>query len=395
VPWVLARQIAVAGQDREARRAAVSFASVLNIGAGLVAGAVSAAIATGFADRSGALAVGLGAFLIFLSTNVVGWLQGEERWSLLATLRAGEVVVKTLAGCVFVTLSATATWGLLGFSAGAALLVGSGLVLMRADLRMRFGGLRSSSLWRAAGGISLVQGMVAVLTSLDVVIVASLPAAPDAAGSYQATMIIARIPLFLSTAASLAVFPLLARGRGEGVFVSASLRMYALLAVPLLIALLTAPHAVIDKVFPPDYDQVADFLPWLAISGFSIGVVNLLTTFFQATSRYGRSAVRQAGGLVVTAAGITIGWHADGLRGVAAGAMTGALVSAALLAVQARRTWGGAVSVPARFLAPAVPFAVVLVVLRPMPYLWLAVAIAAGLACCYLAFFRKGQLGDQ
>ncbi len=375
VPWVIAKWLARAGDDVQRRREVVWFALAANLAQGIVGAIAIGAVSRGFADAPTTGMIALGALAIFISSTTIGWLQGEERFRLMAGMRVTEVVAKVAAGVGLVLIGGGVTGALSGFVVGGAVVAVVGLFLMRHDLRPSWHALRGRDLWLSTRGVVGVQGFVAVLASLDHVLVAVLPIATASAASYQVSMILARAPLFLAGAVSMVAFPLLSRARTSfSDLVRTSTRLYAALVVPVTITLATMPHALLSIMFPSAYDRIADLLPYTAATGAFIGLVNLLTTFFQARGSYARSVRAQAVGVVWHAAALLVGWRLGGIVGFAAGSVVGSLGAALLVTREASRIWRAALRLSPALLAWA-PFGVALVLLHDHPIAWMAVSM--------------------
>lgn len=389
VPWVLAKQLAASGDDPHERQRAVWFATVANLVQGTVAGIVVAVLGSRFADPATTTWLTVGAVTIFLASTTIGWLQGEARFGSIAKARVGEVGAKVLAGLALVWAGAGAAGAIAGFAVGAALVVVGGLVVARDDLRPRFEAMRSPELWRSARGVIGIQGFVAVLASADLVIIAMLPAAPDAAASYQVSMILARVPLFLAGAVSMVAFPLLSRpGTSFGHLVNASVRMYGTLTITVALILATAPAAIIELMFPR-YPFVKQLLTYTVVAGVGFGLANLLSTYFQAHGSYRRSMTYQAAGLGAHGIALTTGWILGGVTGYAIGSATGAVIASGLLLWAAGRTWPGAVAVSPLWIigGPIVGFA--LWGLSSHVVGWLLLAVPVGLLATFLSLGRR------
>ena len=121
-----------------------------------------------------------------------------------------------------------------------------------------------------------------------------------------------------------------------------SLRLYARVCVPAAVVIMTAPSSLVSHLFPASYGNVASILPWAALAGLGIGLVNLTTTYFQAAGIIRRPTLTLAAGIVAGAGLDYIGMRAAGPKGLAlAVAVQGAAVSAALLR-DCHRIWPGA-----------------------------------------------------
>jgi O-antigen/teichoic acid export membrane protein len=134
IPWVLARGLARAGGDRWARSQAVRFAVTANLAFGAAAAVLVWIVASTFADSGEAVMLAGGTALLFTSSTVWGYLQGEERFLALGLLRVAEVVGKVTVGVTLMALGFGALGGLAGFGAGSVIVLAVGTWHLRADL---------------------------------------------------------------------------------------------------------------------------------------------------------------------------------------------------------------------------------------------------------------------
>jgi O-antigen/teichoic acid export membrane protein len=248
--------------------------------------------------------------------------------------------------------------------------------------------LANRDLWRRAAGIAGVQGLVTLLGTMDVVLVAVLPASRDSVASYQASAALSRAPLFVASAVGAAFFPALSRRSAGGALTAGAVRMYALVALPFAAALATMPTRILGAAFPPEYSSMAVLLRFTAIAGLATGGVNLVTTFFQATDDYD-CLWWQVVGLAGYAAAMLTGWKAGGITGLAIGSAVGATFTLALLSYRLVRRQGGNALAGVPLVEP-VALAVLLILLRPYPLPWLAAATLAGLRTA-TRFLRYSQ----
>ncbi len=377
IPWVLAEGL-VKARTPEDRRRAVLFALVINLGLGLVAGVLVAALGLQFAGPAVALVLLVSTVLILLASTPQGWLQGERRLGAAAVLRVTEVLVKVAAGGGLVVIGGGAAAALSGFGWGAGVVVVAGLVLLRGDLGRVHGALRSRGLWRSAFGIGGVQALVSVFAALDVVLVAVLPVTGSAAGSYQAAVVLARVPLFFGGAVAVAAFPLLSRAdRSVPDVIRTSYRLYAVLGGSYTVVVATLPSALSGRLFPASYVDVGRLLPLLAVSGFGLGLVNVVTTFFQSLGRYRTSMATQLVGLAVHVTALLVGYALGGTTGIAAGSALGSITTATLLVVQTRRIWQA--RLPLALPAGVLVLLVLMAAARPLLALWAVPAVVLGL----------------
>lgn len=380
VPWVLSREIARAPGDEAARRAAVSFAVVVSTALGLCAAAATAVVARHVVHGTDLLVLLAATVAVFLASTAPGYVQGFQRFAVLAGLRVAEVAVRLGCGLGLVLAGVGAAGALAGFGAGALAVTVAGLGLLARDLRPRLAGLRSGGMWREGAGLAAIQGSVAVLASLDVVLASALVGPGPGLASYQVATVLGRIPLFLAGALSLVVFPRLVAGGQPAEIGRSAADVLVRLVVPITIAVATLPTVLVTLLVPVEYSEVPALLPYVAATGAFIGVVNLATTFFQAERRYAACLAVLAGGVVVQVVLVTVGERVGGLAGLGLGAAVGAASVALGLVALASHVWPGIFRVgPALLLA--LLLAAPLLALASRPVLWTAytgVLVAAG-----------------
>jgi O-antigen/teichoic acid export membrane protein len=305
IPWVVAREVSNSAPRSARRHRAVSFALLASVSGGLLAAGVIAVLQLRYTDPVLLALSGTACVAIFVSAMGAGHLQGEQRFGRLVVFRLLEITAKvaTGLGLAFVTHSATA--GIAGFAIAAAGCALYGLWLVRAELiRPTWHAALDRALWRHAAGIGAVQGVVALLQTMDVIVLGLTVGNTAAVAGYQAMQVIGRIPVFLSTAAGIAVFPRLA-SEGDGQRAWAlflrPLRTYLVAAGALTVVIGVLPPLVAHVIFPASYGAYHHLLLPVALAGFAAGLLNLLATWFQATSRYRWVLTLLAAGVLVMA----------------------------------------------------------------------------------------------
>ncbi|WP_435057897.1 lipopolysaccharide biosynthesis protein [Streptomyces sp. bgisy060] len=392
VPWMLAQALARAGSDAE-RGDAVRFAVITAFAGGTVAAVVVACVALQFAGSVTTLVIAGGTLAVFLTRVSAGWLQGTERLRTLASLTVLEACLKFGVGVFLVTA--------LGLGETGALAAFGIAVLPYVFVRPRrfLGPVRrpwravsaDRRLWQRAMGVASLQGVVAVLAAVDVVLVAMLPTERSAAASYQAAVMLGRVPLFLAGAVSIAFLPALSRRRAGDPLTARALRMYLVVALPLTVVAATVPGALLLTFFPPGYSMVSTLMACTAASGLALGALALLVTFAQAVNDYAVLRTLLVG-LVAYVTALVSGWAAGGVLGMAVGGLCGTATVLALLAVRhARRNGFGAVERPlVRMVAPLLALAGAMLLLRPHTLAWFAAAVAVGGVTLWRFFGRQG-----
>ncbi|MFF7790418.1 hypothetical protein [Streptomyces sp. NPDC007991] len=388
VPWVLAQALARARSDAE-RGDAGRFAVITSTCGGLVMGGVVAGVATRFAGPATTLALALSTLLIYVTTVTAGWLQGGERMRTLSLLHIAEVLVKMAAGVFLVVVLGLGDSGALAaFGLGALPFLLWWPSLPHGSGRPWRSASANRDLWRRALGIARLQGLVALMAAVDVVLVTMLPTDPSQAASYQASVTLSRVPLFVASAVSMAFFPALSRRRAGSQLSASAVRMYVLGALPLTATLATVPGPILSTVFPDDYSMMSTLTAFTALTGFAVGAVNLAVTFSQAVDDYA-CARWQIVGLVGYTLAILAGWHIDGVRGIAVGGTLGAAGALALLLGRLVHRQGTAFLRRTPLLEPML-LAAVLVLLRPFPLVWLIAATAVGIRAVERFLRRPG-----
>lgn len=371
VPWVLAQALVRARTEAE-RRAATEFAMMASVVSGVIAAVVVGLIAVQLAGPLSTLILAFSTFVIFLGTITMGWLEGHRRIGTLSVLTLGESVLKTAAGLLLVMV---AGWQDAG--AFAAFGIGALLLLLWWPPMPRGGwpwvtALANRDLWHRAAGIAGIQGMVTLFAAIDVVLVTLLPGSRATVASYQASAALSRVPLFVASAVGTAFFPWLSRHGPSGLAASA-LRMYAIIALPLTLVLVTMPAPVLAVMFPPQYAAMATLLRFTAIAGLAAGGINVVTTVFQATGDYS-CLWWQVAGLAGYLGALLVGWRIGGISGLAVSSALGAAAAFSLLSYHYVRRHGNGLFARLPLAEPLVA-AAALVLVRPVPVLW---AVAAG-----------------
>jgi O-antigen/teichoic acid export membrane protein len=392
VPWILAQSLARARSAAD-RTAAVRFALLTSLGCGIIAAAVIGLITAQFAALPATLALAASTFVLFLGMPTMGWLQGNGRMRTLSVLTVGESLVKVASGLLLVVAAGLADAGALaGFGIGGLLLLAWLPPLPRAAGQPWRASLASRDLWHRALGIAGVQGLVTVLTVIDVVLVTMLPASRAAAASYQASAAVSRVTVFVASAVGTAFFPSLSKRAAGAGLGNQAMRMYATVALPLTVILVTVPAPVLAVAFPPQYSEMATLIRFTALAGLAVGGLNLLTTFFQAVADYS-CLWWQGAGLIGYSAALLAGWWAGGVTGLAIGSAAGACAALALVGYWFVHRQGRAVFARFRLVEPIVA-TVMLVSLRPFPVAWLVIATGVGSLAAVRFLRRSGSPGE-
>ncbi|MGD0704613.1 MAG: glycosyltransferase [Trebonia sp.] len=348
-PWVLAREVAVSAQDPPRRLRAIVFASLVALLQAITAAGVCVLIVARYADwRTAVTACGAVA-VIFFSTAAAGYLQGTERFTALYVLRVVEVAAKVAVGFALVKLG-TGPWGAVsGFAVGALLVLTGGLYYMRADVlrawrsrhaRWMRGVLRDRVLWSSSTGIIGIQAGTAIIAGLDSIIASVALAGRPELATYQVAQILGRIPFYIASSLAVIVFPRMARLRAaRGRTVNSSLQALVRVCGPVAIVVGTAPLPILAHVLPPRYGAYDALLPWAAMTGFSLGGINLVTTYWQAIGRTRHAAWALLVTCLVSAACDAFAVRDGSIVHLAWSATATSTAGLAILLFLARRDW--------------------------------------------------------
>ncbi len=385
-PWVLAREVAISADDPGRRQRALAFSTFVALGQAAIAALACTLIVASYADWQTTLTASGSATVIFLAAAAVGYLQGIERFSLIYCLRAGEVIVKVSTAIALVKLG-MGTWGALsGFAFGALLVLIGAFYYMRDDVLLTWRS-RSRSwvrrvitdrrLWSLATGIIGIQAGTAIIVGLDLTIASVVLSGQHQLATYQVAQILGRVPFYVASALAVIVFPRMARLRNQDTTVMCSLHVWVRICGAATIIVATLPFTIITYILPVRYGDAQGLLPWAAMTGFSLGGINLVTTYWQATNRCKRTTwllffICIISGILDTYS--LHGGHVLYLAWAAAATSTAGLLG---LLAQVRHDWPMAFrGLLRQFAIVAIPGAALLYV-RDSPVAWMAVALIA------------------
>lgn len=298
IPWAMARFI-TERDSRAARREAMHFGLLASALQGLLAAAIAGAVLWSTAGAAVGVMTAIGTFAVSVVAVPVGFLQGIDRIRAIAGIRVLEFLVRVgSALAVVILISRSASAALIGYPIGSVALIAVGLYLARSGLPpMRGESDTIRVLARQSLNLGAIQVFLSMLGALDGVAALAAHLGTVATASYQAAALLGRIPLFLSTAISLAVYTHLVTPRRHADLrnrMGQALSMYMAATVPLLIACLTVPAGVIHMLLPASYVDAASLLRFTAVSGAAVGWINVISTAHQARSRF-RPAIRILG----------------------------------------------------------------------------------------------------
>jgi glycosyltransferase involved in cell wall biosynthesis len=298
----------------------------------------------------------------------------------LSLLYVGENVLKNLAGLFLVIVGLREAGALAAFGIGGVVMLVRWPRRPRGSGRLWLAAWANRGLWHRTLRIAVVQGMVSLLAIVDVVLVALLPISHASAASYQVSATLSRVPFFIAGGVVTAFFPSLSRHAAGGAIAARAVQMFMTVALPVTAVVATMPVAVVGAVFPPQYGAMVSFLKFTAVAGLAVGGVALVTAFFQAKDDY--SCIPWLGaGLAGYVAVLLAGWRIGGIMGLAIGTALGAAAIAALLGYRLVRREGRGIFARISLVEPIVT-AGALILLRPYPVPWIAVATLTGLRAC-------------
>ncbi|MFI5931765.1 oligosaccharide flippase family protein [Actinoplanes sp. NPDC051494] len=379
IPWILAREIGRAPGDHHRHTVVTTFAFWTNLALGLLLTLIITGGVLAFGGPHDAVAVAAASLLMSVGSTGMGFLQGIGRMEAIALLFTLEAVVKAGVGIGLVFFTGLGSAGALaGFVAGSLVL----LAPLPTFRHLIGRPVWEPALLRAALRQTRLQAAVAITAAGDTVLVALLGLGAAGGGPYQAASALGRVPLFASNAVATATFPHLSRD-GSAVRKAAALRSYLMVAILMTGTLITLPPAIRAALLPATFASVGRWLPYAAVLGLAIGLLNLCVTFLQADDQH------RAAGLVIGLTAAYLGLVAAagalfGIPGLAAAAALAALLTVATLALlpAVRPGWR---ALRIRDVA-AVLAATLLLAVVTNPALWLAMTALTGLAVLAVSF---------
>jgi O-antigen/teichoic acid export membrane protein len=282
LPLLVARTVARTRRGSHERQQAVGFSLSAAIILGVIVGAIMAALAAPYAPFGIILLLLVTSIELFVAGVGSGYLIGEERFWLVAALSVGEVAIKIGAGVTLAVAGFGATGAFAGSAFGAFLWAAAGVWIIRRDVTWR-PSRPPAELWHQFAGFGATQILVSALTTMDVVVGSIVIGARHDLSTYQAMLVFARVPMFISIAAGAVVFPSLAGDRpGQNRLISAASTMYLALAVAYVAVVATVPSKLASIVLPHVYLGKLGLLVPMTLAGLAGGQLNLSTTFLQA-----------------------------------------------------------------------------------------------------------------
>ena len=212
-------------------------------------------------------------------------LQGFFRFKEMGALSILEVFLKLIFGVGLVYL------GFGAFGAVTGLFI-AGLV----SLFVLFFLFRDFKFWRVRGWEKRVLfftfpvflGMLGftLIQNLDILVLKFVSYGdPDRlAGLYQASLLIARVPFFLTGTFMMAVFPFISRDNNN-IYSRVSLKYVMLFIFPVSIAITLKPNAFLYLVYPVSYAEAAPVLRVLALGMGFFTIITVLSNIFQASGK--------------------------------------------------------------------------------------------------------------
>lgn len=392
LPWVIAHAVARTPEGHPRRRDAISFVVFTCFLEAAVLACIALVVAGRFSSPAVMAVLVLDVVVIFATAPAVGYLQGTGAFRRLSLLRVANVVVKLGSGFALVLGGAAAAGALLSYAIGDLPLLLVGTAGLASGLKVRARALLSRRLWLQTTGLGLIQGAVAGLAGLDLVLATLFwhgrPAGPLA--GYQVAILCSRVPFFLSSSLAQTAFQKLSAHHDSPATVTKTTLHVALVVfVPVAVLVATLPDALVYRFFPSSYSSIPMLLPWTAASGLLIALINVTTTFFQAEQRY-KACLLALLPVLADVGLVYAGFRFAGLLGMAAASVVGLALVLAVLLMAGSRKWR-----LSRALRPgaAVPGLVALgaVALRPVWIAWVVYAGLVFLGTSYLAFWRDHE----
>ncbi len=326
-------------------------------------------------------------------------LQGLFRFGQISLARLAEVMLNVVVSVALVMLGFGAFGALAGYAAAAILVCGLYLWFLRdASIWSTKGWSGIATAWAALPMTFGVFGTV-LLTNVDLLGVKLLTAgAADSdtvVGTYQAAAVLARAPLFVSTALVEVFYPRIARevalaGSGGRTAAAADeLMTWLVLGVlPLSAILMVGAPTVLGFFFPARYAPAAPLLVVLAGSMACLILAAAITAILQASNRPRWAATAMTSAVLVQILGVVLLVPTVGPLGGAAASLVASALALLLLLWQARRI---GLSIPklAGHVSTLIWLALLMAPLRyvdadrPLAALWVSLASTLYVASCF------------
>ena len=227
----------------------------------------------------------------FLSVIAIGrgTMRGVEAFGSMGIIQVSEVAFKLLAGLALVGLGYGPQGAVAGFLIGAALAASLSLVLIAYELKISFrGGIDHISPLAVSSMFAAVLGM-SLLLNLDILALKLFSGADRAlVGHYQAAIILANIPYFMTTALLAVLFPQLAAVGAlsrTAPRLGETLRLILLFLIPIELAFAFVPEFFLLLLFPDSYVAGAPILRILACGNIALILAATFSNAFMATDR--------------------------------------------------------------------------------------------------------------
>lgn len=224
---------------------------------------------------------------ISLIATTRGALQGGAHFSTLALLLVVEVIGKASSGVLLILLGVGTIGAIAGFLIGAAVAaILSVTLLVRMFGIDLLGPVQRPSLRISGELFGALLGM-ALLLNLDILALKLFSGSDRAVtGYYQAAIVLANTPYYLTSAMIPILFTRVARVKAiekTGLVVEEAFRFAMLFLFPAEALLVLIPNTILGLLFPEAYTAGAATLRILAIGNCGIILVVILSATFQAT----------------------------------------------------------------------------------------------------------------
>jgi O-antigen/teichoic acid export membrane protein len=278
-----------------------------------------------------------------------GVLQGVGSYRLVGFSLIGEAALRLVTGGVLIGAGLGATGGFLatGLSITAlAIILERPLhralppVEGRAPHREALGALARRAIVPLAA-----LALIAWLQNVDVIMVKRMAVTDEAASSYAAVSVAAKMVIWIGVGLGLFLLPEAARrthaGRDGRPVLTRSLALVAAVGVPMVLFYAVAGQPMLEIVFGPDLDVASDALPWLGLAMSLLAAVYLSAQFLLALGHAGFLALLGAAALIEPVLLVTIGAHLTEIA-VALAALQLVLAAACITVGFRRGAWMGA-----------------------------------------------------
>lgn len=212
-------------------------------------------------------------------------LQGLFRFSKMGAFDVFNKGIMLLFGVVLVLLGLGVFGAMLGVAIGGFFALALGLFWLRDTRFWKGRELAGLGIHKVAAPMFLGSLCLILFMYIDLLGVRFLTASNELTGYYQSAITLARIPIWVIMGVMGAMFPFISKyadGEQAKLYVTTPLKYSLLFLVPISIALMVAPKALLSLFFPQEYVAASSALAIVSLGMIFLVIITILARSFQA-----------------------------------------------------------------------------------------------------------------